>query len=114
MAQWDRQCFCSTRTQVRSLAQHSELRIPCCCACDFDLIPGPGTPYAAGWPKEKVSVERQERIVRGRCVILLPFSPRPPPHFVPPPTHPTPAQMSGSTLCRNIWEIQARPAVKAV
>ena len=27
----------------------------CCvgCSCSSDMIPGPGTPYATGWPKKK-------------------------------------------------------------
>ena len=32
---------------------HSGLRIQCCCSCVLDLIPGLGTPYAAGQPKKK-------------------------------------------------------------
>ena len=44
----------STGMQVRSLAPHSGLRIGHSHSCDVghncgsDLIPGPGTPYAAG------------------------------------------------------------------
>ena len=46
------------RTQVWSPAWHSGLRIQHCCSstaghsCDSDLIPGPGSPYATGWPKK--------------------------------------------------------------
>lgn len=53
-----RQHLCSVGTQARSLAPHSGLRIHCCrhCGlgsdCIWDLIPGPGTPHAMGWPKE--------------------------------------------------------------
>ena len=49
----------STETQIQSLAQHSGLRILHCLSCDIggncisDLIPGPGTPYAMGQPKNK-------------------------------------------------------------
>ena len=49
----------SIGTLVGSRAQHSGLRIQCCCSgslghdCSSDLIPDPGTPYARGWPKKK-------------------------------------------------------------
>ena len=42
-----------------NLAWHSGLRIGCCCSwglgcnCGLDLIPGLGSPYAAGRPKKK-------------------------------------------------------------
>ena len=57
VVQWDLWHFGSTGIQVCSLAQHSQLRIQCCCSCilghncGLDLIPGPGTSYAAGQPK---------------------------------------------------------------
>ena len=44
---------------LRSLAQHSGLRVWPCCSCSLgldcasDLISGLGTPYAAGWQKKK-------------------------------------------------------------
>ena len=59
VAQQDPQCLCSTGMQVPFLAWHSGLRIWCCHSCGIshncssDLIPGPGTSYAAGWPKKK-------------------------------------------------------------
>ena len=66
MEQWDQQRLGSTGTQVRSLARHSGLRIWCCHSCGlglnggFDLIAGPGTVYAMGWPKNKE--EMKERL----------------------------------------------------
>ena len=45
--------------QVLSPACHSGLQMWHCCSydlgrdCSSDLIPGQGTPYAAGWPKMK-------------------------------------------------------------
>ena len=56
---WDRSCLWSTRKQVPSLAWLSGLRIwhcRCCsigCNCCLDLISGPGTSCAMGWPKNK-------------------------------------------------------------
>ena len=47
----------SAGTQGRSLAWYSGLRIWHCCSCGLGpdcglgLIPGPGTSYAIGWPK---------------------------------------------------------------
>ena len=47
--------------QVRSLAQHSGLRIQCCHSCGkgrdcgSDLVPGPGTPYTMGQPKKEIT-----------------------------------------------------------
>ena len=47
------------RFHTRFLAWHSGLRIQHCrscsssCSCSLELIPGLGTPYAAGWPKKK-------------------------------------------------------------
>ena len=56
MAQRDWWCPESPGTQVRSLARHSGFRIQCCHS-GLDLIPGLGTPYAAGLPeKEKKSL----------------------------------------------------------
>ena len=49
----------SPRTQVRSPARHSGLRIQCChscglgCNCGSDLIPGSGTAYAVGSQRDK-------------------------------------------------------------
>lgn len=59
VVQLDRQYLWSTGMQVRSPAWHSVLKIwPCqsCCVgynCGLDLIPRLGTPYIAGWPKNK-------------------------------------------------------------
>ena len=59
MAQRDQQHLGSTGTLVRSPARHSGLRIQCCHSCvlvhdcGLDLIPGPGSPYAMGWPKKE-------------------------------------------------------------
>ena len=55
MAQRDRQHLGSPEAQVGYLAQHSGLWIRHCCSCGYgsDLIPGPGTPYAMGWPKKR-------------------------------------------------------------
>ena len=46
----------SARTQVQSLIQHSGFNGSCvatAAAQIVHLIPGPGTAYAAGWPKKK-------------------------------------------------------------
>ena len=57
--QQDWWCLGSAGTQVRSLAQHSGLRIPHCHSwglggnCGSDLILSLGTPYVAGQPKKK-------------------------------------------------------------
>ena len=67
MVPGDRQHFGSAGTQVRSPAQHSGLRIWRCCSlglgrdCSSDLIPGPGTPYAAGWPNMKKIKKRRKK-----------------------------------------------------
>ena len=71
MVPGDRQHFGSAGTQVRSPAQHSGLRIWRCCSlglgrdCSSDLIPGPGTPYAAGWPNMK-KIKKRRKKERGR------------------------------------------------
>lgn len=58
MAQQDRQHQC-TVTQVLPLAQHSRLKVQCCCSCGLgrdcgsDLIPGRGAPYSLEQPKLK-------------------------------------------------------------
>ena len=57
MVEQDWQCLGSPGVQVRSPARHSGLRIRHCLSfnlghdCISDLIPSPGTPYAAGQPK---------------------------------------------------------------
>ena len=72
MAQQDQWCFCSAGTQVQSLARHSGLRIWHCHGCSVDsncsleLIPGPGTPYALGWPKKEKKGRRKEGRKEGR------------------------------------------------
>ena len=68
VVQWDPRYLCSARTQVRSPAQHSGLRICCCCRCSvgcncsLDLIPGLGNPYAChrGAKKEKERERKKE------------------------------------------------------
>ena len=71
MVHLDWQCFCSTETQVQSLAQHSGLRIWHCrgCGhnCSSDLIPGLGTPYAVGHlPKNKT---KQKLLLFGLLIV---------------------------------------------
>ena len=57
--------------QVQSLARHSGLRVPCCHSCvlshncGLDLIPGPGAPYAAEWPKKE---RKGNKIVKNLCI----------------------------------------------
>ena len=52
---------------VGSQAWHSGLRIWCCnscgmgLSCGWDLIPGPGTPYAAGQAKKKKRKEKKKK-----------------------------------------------------
>ena len=59
MAQWDCWCLWSSGGQVQYPALYSGLRIQHRCSCGIgyncgsDLIPGPGTAYTEGWPKEK-------------------------------------------------------------
>ena len=59
MAQWDCWCLWSSGGQVQYPALYSGLRIQHRCSwgigynCGSDLIPGPGTAYTEGWPKEK-------------------------------------------------------------
>ena len=59
VVQWDWWHLWSAGTQVISQAWHCGLRIQhynsCGVGhnCGLDLIPVPGTPYAAGWPKMK-------------------------------------------------------------
>ena len=47
--------------QVQSLVLEIPYAIGACCS---DLIPGPGTPYAAGWPK--MEKERKKKKDLGR------------------------------------------------
>ena len=69
MAQQDHGHLCSTRSQVRSLARHSGVRIQHCCSrgvgrsCGSDLTPGPGTPDATRPSKKKIK-ERKEKYMR--------------------------------------------------
>ena len=52
-----KQCHCSARTHVQSLAQHSGLNLHYGCSigcyCSSDLIPGPRTPCSMGQPKKE-------------------------------------------------------------
>ena len=61
VAQGDWWRLCSTGMLVRSLTQHSGLRIWCCHSCGSDMIPGPGTPCAAGWPKKKKKMKKKKQ-----------------------------------------------------
>ena len=71
VAQRDQRCLGSTGTQAQSLAQLSGLGIRhyhgCSlgCDCSSDLIPGPGTPYAARQPEKKK--ERKKLGLQGAC-----------------------------------------------
>ena len=53
----------SVGEQVWSPAQHSRLRVRCCYGCgighnfSLDLIPGPETPCATGWPEKEEKKE---------------------------------------------------------
>ena len=58
VAQWDWWYLGHAGTWVRSLAWHSGLGIQHCRSCGMDLIPGPGTPYATGQPKEKKNTKK--------------------------------------------------------
>ena len=58
MAQQDQWHLCSARMQVQAPAWQSGLRIPN--YCGLDLIPGPGTPYAEGWPKMKKKKKKEK------------------------------------------------------
>ena len=59
VAQRNQRHLWSAGTQVQSPAWQSGLRIPHCHSCGIghscgsDLIPGPGTPPAVGWPKKR-------------------------------------------------------------
>ena len=61
----------STGTQVRSLAQHSGLRIWHCCSCGLGLKlqlrsdPWPGNPYVEGQPKKKNKTKQLSSGVSG-------------------------------------------------
>ena len=67
VVQWDQRCLGSTGMQVRSLAWHSGLRIQCCHSCglgqdlSLDLIPGLGTPYAAGVTKKRKKKKERKK-----------------------------------------------------
>ena len=77
MGQKDGQCLGSGGTQVRSLAWHSGLRIQCGCNigsgrdCGSDLIPGPGTPYAAGQPKTKKKILHKVTQSKASCMSVV-------------------------------------------
>ena len=79
----DQQSLGSIGMRVRSPAQHRGSRIRCCWSCGLghdcglDLIPGPGTPYAARAhlpPKKVIPVVGQDR--HGVLIIAL-FTPIP-------------------------------------
>ena len=59
VAHQDQQRLGSAEMQVRFLAQHNGLRIHVLpqlwpsSKFGLDMIPGPGTPYASGWPTRK-------------------------------------------------------------
>ena len=59
------QDLCSPRTQVDPQSEQWVKGSGCCCHmgcnCDWDLIPGPGTPYAAGGPKKKKKKEKKRK-----------------------------------------------------
>ena len=58
VARWDPWRLCSARTQVHSLDPHSglkDLAMP-------SLIPGPGTPYAAGQPKKRKKKQTNQQM----------------------------------------------------
>ena len=67
--------------QVRSPAQHSGLRTWHCRGCGSDpncgstLIPGLGTPYAAGQPKKRIKKEHSKDIILllsiNTCIAVL-------------------------------------------
>ena len=63
----------SAGAQVQSLAWLSGLRIQCCCSCGLgcnyssDLIPGWGTPYAAGRPKKGKKKKKVRGSIRSIC-----------------------------------------------
>ena len=71
MAQQDWQCVWYTRMQVRSWVQHSRLRVWYYHSCrvdhnySLDLIPGLGTPHAAGRPKKKKKKKVQSLLTHG-------------------------------------------------
>ena len=60
MAQGDGRSLCSTRMQVQSFAQHSELKEPVLLQLQWNLVPGLGTPYAMGQPKMKKKKKKKK------------------------------------------------------
>ena len=66
MAQWDGRHLGSAGMQVQFLAWNGWVRIHCCHSCSLgpncgsDLIPGLGTPYAAGRPKMKKKKKKRK------------------------------------------------------
>ena len=65
-----------TRMQVRFWAWHSGLRIQHCHSCGLgrncgsDLMPGPGAPYAVGWPKKEKNRETFSQRDDGKCQVI--------------------------------------------
>ena len=63
MAQWDG----NTGKQIQSLAQHNQVKhlalLSCSVGhnCGVDLIPGPETPYAKGWPKKEKEKKKKKK-----------------------------------------------------
>ena len=53
VAQWERQCLWSTKTQVRSQAWHSGLRLWCFCSWGLDLTPYLGISICCGVAKKE-------------------------------------------------------------
>ena len=65
VGQWNQWCLWSSGMQVQSPAWHSGLRIWHCCSfslilnSSLDLIPGPGSACAEGWPKMKTKQQKK-------------------------------------------------------
>ena len=63
--QQDQQHLCSARMQVQTLAQHNVLKDPALLLLwqrsQLQLIPGLGTPCAAGQPKKKTKNKKQNK-----------------------------------------------------
>ena len=67
VVQWNSWHLGTTGTQVWSLVGHRGLKIQLCHSYSLghgwgpDLIPGPGTPYATGWPEKKRKEKKRKR-----------------------------------------------------
>ena len=71
---WVESLQCQDTGSIPSLAQWVKGSSVChSCSighdCGLDLIPGPGTPYAVGWPKKK----KEEEVEREDCCHVLPW-----------------------------------------